>query len=151
VITTANLRKAVRGARSTIKKMEEDGVLQPVAIGGNGKGGRHVYDELDLLAGGLAVELRDRGFPRPTVLAIVRWLRESSLEALRLDWAEGRSLIFAVGENEPCPVLLSHAAVFQNDEVDLAEAFRLGVPVAVVDLASLYRQMQSRIASGGEQ
>jgi DNA-binding transcriptional MerR regulator len=99
----------------------------------------------DILAVAVARDLRARGFELSLCRNACNWLRERSLADLQAEWNIGRNLLLIVGAEPPFPRQWSHDELFDNDQVDLAGAFSVGVPVAILNLEEAHRQILAKL------
>lgn len=144
-MTSGDIRRVLGLSRKTLCEWKAKGVLRP-AEGGNGSGNTGFYHVRDVLAIAIGLNLRGRGFSVPQIGRVVNWLLSRSLESLKADFASGRRLMAVVGDRIQ-PALLTDGQVYDNPEVDLPAIFRLGLPVAIVDVQEAYRLLLERVAA----
>lgn len=132
--------------QDTIHRWLALGILKPIKTP-YGRGYRNRFSLLTVLAFAVGRDLRKRGFSTKQVGNIVNWLYGRSPEELESEWNEGRTLLLAVGETPPYPRLLTRKAVFGNPAIDLEAAFKLGLPIAVIDVAEAYRQIVAKLST----
>lgn len=138
--------KVLGVSRSLILQWIARGILRPVRVG-DSLGAVLGFSDMDLLAAALSRELRRRHMPMPGVVAACNWIHSQTLESLQAAWAEGRTLLFIVGNGEPLSRLLSHDSIFNNPGVDLKAAARAGVKVWTVDTKAAYEQLTSKLTA----
>jgi hypothetical protein len=144
---SSRLAEALGISRRQLDNWAALGIVRPARIGGLNRA-VYAYCDVDVLAAALARELRRRGFGLPQAVAVADWIRGRSLEDLQDDWAQGRTLLFVVGDNDPLPRLLTREDIFHNEGIELDRALAAGVPVCVVDTREAYQQMHQKLGTG---
>lgn len=138
--------KTLGVSRSLVLQWIARGILRPVRVG-DSLGAVLGFSDMDLMAAAVSRELRRRHMPMPGVVAACQWIHAQTLESLQAAWAEGRTLLFIVGNGEPLSRLLSPDSIFNNPGVDLKAAAKAGVKVWAVDTEKAYTQLRDKLAA----
>ncbi len=128
----------------TVGRWSDAGILRPDGHG------RYSFSVVDLLTIAICRDLQRRGFKLSQCTAVANWLRRRGLSALQSEWAVGRKFLLTIGANEPFPRQFASGELFHNEHIDLAAAFNLGLPIAIIDLAAAYGVLLGKL-EGGEQ
>lgn len=142
--TTGDAKRILKINGRTLQRWCAAGFVRPEQIGGDGRGSRLLFDEFDLLIIATGQNLRARGFDYETTINIVARISSFTLERMQSAWSEGRTMLFVVG-TEVFPQLLARDSIYDNPQIDFAEAFEAGVPVAVIDVQAAYKQIESHL------
>lgn len=138
--------KTLGVSRSLVLQWIARGLLRPVRVG-DSLGAVLGFSDMDLMAAAVSRELRRRHMPMPGVVAACQWIHAQTLESLQAAWAEGRTLLFIVGNGEPLSRLLSADSIFNNPGVDLKAAAKAGVKVWAVDTEKAYTQLRDKLTA----
>lgn len=115
------------------------GLVTP-AICGHGKGGRHFFSAVDLLAIALARDLRRRGFSLADCGAALEALRGRELSDLQREWQAGRTHLLVVA-GDSMPLLAAADGIHQP----AVQAILQGKLWAWIDTATAYAQLASTL------
>lgn len=110
-----------------------------------GQGTQAAYSLWDVVLVLLGRDMSRRGLPAKHVMPVLNWCRGRTMEYLEACWRDGRVFLFAVGDRVIAGRLLTHAEVFENEAVDLAEAARHGVPMAIIDVRLAHQKIVDRL------
>lgn len=124
-----------------IQRWVADGVIHPV-VTSSGKGGRHLFSIVDVLAVALVSDLRMHGFSLPVCAAALQALFGGTFEELQRRWDDGEThLLVSAGNESPLlgpPPPIEHPAV---------QARLAGKLWAHVDVKARYEQLFSQLDS----
>jgi DNA-binding transcriptional MerR regulator len=142
-ISAARLGRLAGLTRRSIHNWCEAGLLTPNQLRQGNRYKRDVlsFTEADVVRALLGQELRKRGFPLPSIAAVLQQLASWSLEDLDEQFATGRDTLFCVGDS--CfPRLLRWQDILCNPEIDLKAAADAGVPFAIVNVEKIVSRVR---------
>lgn len=125
----------------TVDRWSEIGILRP-----EGRG-KYTFELIDIVAFAIARDLRARGIGLHQCRSVADWLRAKGLNDLQSEWQFGQHYLLTIGNEPPFHRQWTYAEVFENDLVDLAAAFSIGVPLAVIDLEAAFEHLMNKLAA----
>jgi hypothetical protein len=142
-VSTGDIKKLFTIDQRKVSYWTSRGVIRP-SMQARQRGQHHAWSVIDTLGIALSLDLRQRGFGLDQAAAVCGWLRDQTLPALRKEWERGHRYLLCVGEMVH-PGLLSREHIEDNPAIDLFDACANGLPVAVLDIESAYKQLIARI------
>jgi DNA-binding transcriptional MerR regulator len=137
LVTAGQICRVLAIERRTLDRWITDGIVTP-ALPSPGKGGRHLFSAVDLLAVALARDLRRRGFSLPACSAALEALRGRELADLQREWQAGRTHLLVVS-GEATPYLLPQRTITYPAVSDRLA----GKLWAWIDVSGAYAQLAS--------